>query len=142
MSSQVHINDFAWYGLNLDEWYFPLFGLNWWVLSHLHKTESISYWVLFPCIIFSHQGLRQWWDLKSRHYDTVLFFKMGKFYELFNMDAIVGVQELGLIMMKVNTLELLHTINFFYIVNVFPCLTAWWLIECLLHTLWSFHNFC
>lgn len=45
-------------------------------------------------------GLRQWWELKSRHYDTVLFFKMGKFYELFNMDAIVGVQELGLIMMK------------------------------------------
>lgn len=27
---------------------------------------------------------------------------MGKFYELFNMDAAVGVKELGLIYMKVN----------------------------------------
>ncbi|XP_050687957.1 DNA mismatch repair protein Msh6-like isoform X2 [Eriocheir sinensis] len=45
-------------------------------------------------------GMRQWWELKSRHYDTVLFFKMGKFYELFHMDALLGVQELGLIMMK------------------------------------------
>nr|XP_045608905.1 DNA mismatch repair protein Msh6-like [Procambarus clarkii] len=45
-------------------------------------------------------ALRQWWDIKSQHYDTVLFFKMGKFYELFNMDATLGVQELGLIMMK------------------------------------------
>ncbi|XP_064101836.1 DNA mismatch repair protein Msh6-like [Macrobrachium nipponense] len=44
--------------------------------------------------------MRQWWELKSLHYDTVLFFKMGKFYELFHMDAILGVQELGLIMMK------------------------------------------
>uniref|UniRef100_A0A0P4VS63 DNA mismatch repair protein n=1 Tax=Scylla olivacea TaxID=85551 RepID=A0A0P4VS63_SCYOL len=45
-------------------------------------------------------GMRQWWELKSHHYDTVLFFKMGKFYELFHMDAVLGVQELGLIMMK------------------------------------------
>ncbi|KAK7074527.1 DNA mismatch repair protein msh6 [Halocaridina rubra] len=45
-------------------------------------------------------GMRQWWELKSRHYDTVLFFKMGKFYELFHMDATMGVQELGLLMMK------------------------------------------
>ena len=29
----------------------------------------------------------QWWKLKSQHFDTVLFFKMGKFYELFHMDA-------------------------------------------------------
>lgn len=27
---------------------------------------------------------------------------MGKFYELFNMDAAIGVKELGLIFMKVN----------------------------------------
>lgn len=52
-------------------------------------------------VYFFLQGLRQWWELKSRHYDTVLFFKMGKFYELFHMDAMIGVQELGLLMMKV-----------------------------------------
>ena len=45
-------------------------------------------------------GHRQWWNFKIQHYDTVLFFKMGKFYELFYMDAEIGVQELGLLMMK------------------------------------------
>ncbi|KAB7498351.1 DNA mismatch repair protein Msh6 [Armadillidium nasatum] len=45
-------------------------------------------------------AMRQWWELKSDHYDTVLFFKMGKFYELFHMDAILSIQELGLLMMK------------------------------------------
>ena len=43
---------------------------------------------------------RQWWVLKSKYYDVILFFKMGKFYELFHMDADVGVTELNLIYMK------------------------------------------
>lgn len=42
----------------------------------------------------------QWWDVKARNMDTVLFFKVGKFYELFHMDADVGFKELGLIYMK------------------------------------------
>ncbi|GAB9474997.1 DNA mismatch repair protein msh6 [Globisporangium polare] len=42
----------------------------------------------------------QWWDVKSRNMDTVLFFKVGKFYELFHMDADVGFKELNLIYMK------------------------------------------
>lgn len=45
-------------------------------------------------------AMRQWWEIKSHHFDTVLFFKMGKFYELFHMDATVAVNELGLIYMK------------------------------------------
>lgn len=32
--------------------------------------------------------------------DTVLFFKVGKFYEIFHMDADVAVKELGLLYMK------------------------------------------
>ena len=32
--------------------------------------------------------------------DTILFFKVGKFYELFHMDADVGMSELDLIYMK------------------------------------------
>lgn len=32
--------------------------------------------------------------------DKVLFFKMGKFYELFHMDADIGVSELDLMYMK------------------------------------------
>lgn len=46
------------------------------------------------------EGQRQWWDFKSKHMDKVLFFKMGKFYELFEMDAHVGAKELTLQYMK------------------------------------------
>ncbi|XP_027099310.1 DNA mismatch repair protein MSH6-like isoform X1 [Coffea arabica] len=45
-------------------------------------------------------GQRQWWDFKSKHMDKVMFFKMGKFYELFEMDAHVGAKELDLQYMK------------------------------------------
>lgn len=45
-------------------------------------------------------AMRQWWDMKSQHFDVVLFFKVGKFYELYHMDAVIGVEELGLVFMK------------------------------------------
>ncbi|KAL7302864.1 hypothetical protein TKK_0004096 [Trichogramma kaykai] len=45
-------------------------------------------------------AVRQWWVLKSEHYDTVLFFKVGKFYELYHMDAVIGVKELNLTFMR------------------------------------------
>lgn len=45
-------------------------------------------------------GHRQWWLLKSQYYDCIFFFKVGKFYELYHMDAVVGVKELGLTFMK------------------------------------------
>uniref|UniRef100_A0A915KC30 DNA mismatch repair proteins mutS family domain-containing protein n=1 Tax=Romanomermis culicivorax TaxID=13658 RepID=A0A915KC30_ROMCU len=45
-------------------------------------------------------GLKQWWNLKSKHYDTILLFKVGKFYELYHMDAIVAVKELNLSFMR------------------------------------------
>ncbi|KAK6631688.1 hypothetical protein RUM43_013752 [Polyplax serrata] len=45
-------------------------------------------------------ALRQWWDLKSEHFDCILFFKVGKFYELYHMDAVIGVNELSLTFMK------------------------------------------
>ena len=40
-----------------------------------------------PRAFFEEQspGQQQWWNFKSNHYDKVLFFKMGKFYELFHM---------------------------------------------------------
>jgi DNA mismatch repair protein MSH6 len=46
-------------------------------------------------------AMRQWWILKSAHMDSVLFFKVGKFYELYHMDAVVGVTQLGFSYMKV-----------------------------------------
>lgn len=45
-------------------------------------------------------AMRQWWVLKSKHFDTVLFFKVGKFYELYHMDAVIGVNHLGFSYMK------------------------------------------
>ncbi|XP_050071807.1 probable DNA mismatch repair protein Msh6 [Anopheles maculipalpis] len=45
-------------------------------------------------------AMRQWWILKSKNFDCVLFFKVGKFYELYHMDAEVGVTELGFSFMK------------------------------------------
>ncbi|KAM7356544.1 DNA mismatch repair protein Msh6 [Cochliomyia hominivorax] len=45
-------------------------------------------------------GVRQWWVLKSENFDCVLFFKVGKFYELYHMDADVGVNELGFTYMR------------------------------------------
>ncbi|CAM9367467.1 unnamed protein product [Chrysoparadoxa australica] len=44
--------------------------------------------------------MQQWWAFKSQNMDTVLFFKVGKFYELFHMDADIGMEELDLIYMK------------------------------------------
>uniref|UniRef100_A0A8C6I186 DNA mismatch repair protein n=1 Tax=Mus spicilegus TaxID=10103 RepID=A0A8C6I186_MUSSI len=47
-------------------------------------------------------GMRKWWQLKSQNFDLVIFYKVGKFYELYHMDAVIGVSELGLIFMKGN----------------------------------------
>mmetsp|Transcript_2807 Transcript_2807/g.6532 ORF Transcript_2807/g.6532 Transcript_2807/m.6532 type:complete len:1165 (-) Transcript_2807:166-3660(-) len=38
---------------------------------------------------------RQYWQFKCQNMDFILFFKMGKFYELFDDDADVGARELG-----------------------------------------------
>lgn len=45
-------------------------------------------------------AMRQWWEMKAEHFDTILFFKVGKFYELYHMDAVIGVEQLGLVFMK------------------------------------------
>jgi DNA mismatch repair protein MSH6 len=43
---------------------------------------------------------QQWWEIKSQYADTVLLFKVGKFYEMFHDDADVGVSVLGFVYMK------------------------------------------
>lgn len=45
-------------------------------------------------------AMRQWWQFKKKHFDTILFFKMGKFYELFHMDAVIATRELQILFMK------------------------------------------
>ncbi|KAL4517804.1 hypothetical protein Ndes2526A_g02182 [Nannochloris sp. 'desiccata'] len=46
------------------------------------------------------EGQRQWWEFKAANWGSVLLFKMGKFYELFEMDAHIGAECLGLSYMK------------------------------------------
>ena len=43
---------------------------------------------------------QQWWETKAQYFDCVLLFKTGKFYEMFHMDADVGVQVLNFRYMK------------------------------------------
>ena len=33
--------------------------------------------------------MRQYWYFKSLHYDKIVFFKLGKFFEIFYEDAIL-----------------------------------------------------
>ncbi|WVR03374.1 hypothetical protein IAU60_000365 [Kwoniella sp. DSM 27419] len=39
---------------------------------------------------------KQFWEIKQDHYDTVLFFQKGKFYELYENDALIGHQDFDL----------------------------------------------
>eukprot|EP00698_Gefionella_okellyi_P003683 TRINITY_DN13445_c0_g1_i1.p1 TRINITY_DN13445_c0_g1~~TRINITY_DN13445_c0_g1_i1.p1 ORF type:complete len:1151 (+),score=299.87 TRINITY_DN13445_c0_g1_i1:80-3532(+) len=39
---------------------------------------------------------KQFWEIKRTHFDTVVFFKKGKFYELYESDAHIGHKELDL----------------------------------------------
>lgn len=45
-------------------------------------------------------GMGNWWKIKSRNFDVVTFYKVGKFYELYHMDAVIGVQNCGVTFMK------------------------------------------
>lgn len=33
--------------------------------------------------------MKQYWQIKMNHYDKILFFKLGKFYEIFYNDAVI-----------------------------------------------------
>lgn len=39
---------------------------------------------------------KQYWEIKCKNYDTIVFFRKGKFYEIFENDANVGNQEFDL----------------------------------------------
>lgn len=48
-------------------------------------------------------AMKIWWNFKIDNFDTVLFFKVGKFYELYHMDSDIAVKELNLLHMKGKT---------------------------------------
>lgn len=39
---------------------------------------------------------KQFWEIKQNHFDTILFFQKGKFYELYEKDAEIGHNEFDL----------------------------------------------
>ena len=39
---------------------------------------------------------KQYWEIKSQLFDTIVFFKKGFFYELYEVDADIGVREFDL----------------------------------------------
>lgn len=47
-------------------------------------------------------AVRQWWEMKAANFGTVLFFKMGKFYELYHMDAVLITKEAQIQFMRGN----------------------------------------
>lgn len=53
--------------------------------------------VLVPRAIFDRlpASQKQYWTTKSGYMDTILFFKIGTFYELYEVDAEVGHKEFG-----------------------------------------------
>lgn len=38
----------------------------------------------------------QYWEIKRFHWDTIIFFKKGKFYELYEKDAEIAKEKLDL----------------------------------------------
>ena len=46
---------------------------------------------------------RQYWEIKGPHFDIVIFFKKGKFYELYDCDAVIANKEFGLKMVSDTT---------------------------------------
>lgn len=42
------------------------------------------------------KSMQQYWQIKSENFDKIIFFKLGKFYELFYEDALVGNKYLDL----------------------------------------------
>ncbi|CAB3408099.1 unnamed protein product [Caenorhabditis bovis] len=45
-------------------------------------------------------GHKQWWLIKSQHFDTIILFKVGKFYETYHMDAVEVVRALNIAFMR------------------------------------------
>ncbi|KAL4340284.1 hypothetical protein GQ457_08G016170 [Hibiscus cannabinus] len=66
-------------------------------LERFEKSETEKLHFLGPALLMF---LQTYQAPRGKHMDKVLFFKMGKFYELFEMDAHIGEKELNLQYMK------------------------------------------
>ncbi|KIK54037.1 hypothetical protein GYMLUDRAFT_249807 [Collybiopsis luxurians FD-317 M1] len=58
---------------------------------------------------------KQFWEIKQNHYDTILFFQKGKFFELYEDDARIGHQEFDLKLTQRVKMSMPKLINPFHI---------------------------
>ena len=41
--------------------------------------------------------MKQYFDIKAKHPDAVLLFRVGDFYEMYGEDAVIGAEILGIV---------------------------------------------
>ena len=44
--------------------------------------------------------MKQYFDIKAKHPDAVLLFRVGDFYEMYGEDAVIGAEILGIVQTK------------------------------------------
>ena len=44
--------------------------------------------------------MKQYFDIKAKHPDAILLFRVGDFYEMYGEDAVVGAEILGIVQTK------------------------------------------
>ena len=44
--------------------------------------------------------MKQYFDIKAKHPDAILLFRVGDFYEMYGEDAVIGAEILGIVQTK------------------------------------------
>lgn len=44
--------------------------------------------------------MKQYFDIKAKHPDAILLFRVGDFYEMYGEDAVTGAEILGIVQTK------------------------------------------
>ena len=44
--------------------------------------------------------MKQYFDIKAKHPDAILLFRVGDFYEMYGEDAVTGAETLGIVQTK------------------------------------------
>ena len=52
--------------------------------------------------------MKQYFDIKAKHPDAILLFRVGDFYEMYGEDAVIGAEILGIVQTKRANLSLIH----------------------------------
>eukprot|EP01084_Bolivina_argentea_P146721 256833_1 len=73
-----------------------------------HSSDDINYnpsEIYIPLSAYKQMKplRKQWWELKSTHFDGILFFKKGNFYHLYYEDAFIANKINGLVIGYDNT---------------------------------------